>query len=167
MSRTPATAFPAFWSGDKLHLAFAPSRTTAGVSVLTGPNVILALKLAVGAVTVLLVVSLTAVVRGNYRLHGRINLVFFTLTLAALLGLEVLIRFVNPDVFQYIRNNEALYRALTIHLCFSVPSAIFMPAMLYTGLRHHRAVHLTMASIFGILWTGTFVTGIFFLPHAP
>ena len=134
--------------------------------MLTGPNVILALKLAVGAVTVLLVVSLTAVVRGNYRLHGRINLVFFTLTLAALLGLEVLIRFVNPDVFQYIRNNEALYRALTIHLCFSVPSAILMPIMLYTGLKHHRAAHLTLAVIFGILWIGTVVTGIFFLPHS-
>ncbi len=133
--------------------------------MLTGPNVILALKVAVGAVTLLLLGSLLAVVRGNYRLHGRINLVFFTLTLAAVLGLEVIVRFLQPDIFQYIRTNEELYQALTIHLCFSVPAALLMPAMLYTGLKHHRAWHLTLALVFGVLWTGTFVTGIFFLPH--
>ena len=133
--------------------------------MLTGPHVILALKVAVGAVTLLLLGSLLAVLRGNYRLHGRINLVFFTLTLAALLGLEVIVRFLNPDVFQYIRDDEGLYRALTVHLCFSVPSALLMPAMLYTGLLHHRAWHLTIACVFGVLWVGTFVTGIFFLPH--
>jgi uncharacterized membrane protein YozB (DUF420 family) len=134
--------------------------------VLTGPNVILTLKVAVGAVTLLLVGSLVAVLRGNYRLHGRINVVFFTLTLAAVLGLEGIIRFLSPEIFQYIRDNEALYRALTVHLCFSVPAALLMPAMLYTGLKHHRAWHLTMATMFGLLWAGTFVTGIFFLPHA-
>ena len=51
--------------------------------MLTGPNVILTLKVAVAAVTVLLLASLVALARGQYRLHGRINLVFFTLTLAA------------------------------------------------------------------------------------
>jgi uncharacterized membrane protein YozB (DUF420 family) len=135
--------------------------------VLTGPNVILALKAAVGGVTLLLLASLVAVLRGDYRLHGRINLAFFTLTLAALLGLEVLVRFLNPNVFQYIRDDEVLYRALTVHLCFSVPSAILMPAMLYTGLLHRRAWHLTFACVFAVLWAGTFVTGIFFLPHGP
>lgn len=135
--------------------------------MLTGPNVILALKVAVGGVTLLLLASLVAVLRGDYRLHGRINLAFFTLTLAALLGLEVLVRFLSPNVFQYVRDDEALYRALTIHLCFSVPSAVLMPAMLYTGLLHHRAWHLAFAWVFGLLWAGTFVTGIFFLPHGP
>jgi len=133
--------------------------------MLTGPNVILALKIAVGAVTVLLLASLLALSRGNYRLHGRINLAFFTLTLVALLGFEVVIRIIEPSIFDYIMHNEELRRSLNIHLCFSVPSALLMPAMLYTGLTHRRTVHLLLAALFGTLWIGTFVTGIFFLPH--
>jgi hypothetical protein len=67
--------------------------------VLTGPNVILALKIAVAAVTVLLIAAIVAVARGHYRLHGRINLLFFTLTLMAVLGLELVVRILAPDVF--------------------------------------------------------------------
>jgi hypothetical protein len=127
--------------------------------------VILILKIAVVTVTLLLLGSLLALSRGNYRLHGRINLAFFTLTLAAVLGLEVLIRFIDPSVFDYIRSNEELARALRIHLCFSVPALMLMPAMLYTGLTRRRTIHLTLAVLFGLLWTGTFITGVFFLPH--
>jgi len=29
-------------------------------------------------------------------------------------------------------------------------------------LRGYRRVHLTLAAIFGVLWTATFITGIFF-----
>jgi uncharacterized membrane protein YozB (DUF420 family) len=133
--------------------------------VITGPHVILALKIAVATVTALLLASLVALYRGQYRLHGRINLVFFTLTLAAVLGLELLIRVISPSVFDYIRENGPLYRALNIHLCFSVPSALLMPVMLYTGLTRRRSIHLKLACVFAVLWTGTFVTGIFFLPH--
>jgi uncharacterized membrane protein YozB (DUF420 family) len=133
--------------------------------LLTGPNVILTLQVAVTAVTVLLLASLVALYRGQYRLHGRINLVFFTLTLAAVLGLELVVRVISPGVFDYIRSNPPLYRALNIHLCFSVPSALLMPVMLYTGLTRRRSYHLALACVFGVLWTGTFVTGIFFLPR--
>jgi uncharacterized membrane protein YozB (DUF420 family) len=132
-----------------------------------GPTVILALKIAVGTVTLLLLASLAAVSRGNYRLHGRINLVFFILTLAAVLGLELLIRVLVPSVFEYIRSDQRLSEALNIHLCFSVPSALLMPLMLYSGLKRHRTLHLSLAVVFGVLWTGTFVTGVFFLPHTP
>lgn len=132
-----------------------------------GPQVILALKIAVSLVTVLLLASLVALLRGHYRLHGRINVAFFTLTLTTLLGFELLIQFIRPDVFTYIKENEELRRALNIHLCFAVPSALLMPAMLYTGLTHRRRVHLILAVAFGILWTGTFVTGVFWLPHTP
>jgi uncharacterized membrane protein YozB (DUF420 family) len=132
---------------------------------MTGPNVILSLKIAVASVTALLILSLLALLRGNYRLHGRINLAFFTFTLIALLGFEVIIRFLEPSVFDYIRADEALSKALNIHLCFAIPSAVLMPAMLYTGLTHRRTVHLTLATLFGLLWIGTFVTGVFFLPH--
>jgi uncharacterized membrane protein YozB (DUF420 family) len=135
--------------------------------VLTGPVVILGLKVAVAAVTALLLASLVALYFGNYRLHGRINLAFFTLTLVALLGFEGIIQIVQPEIFHYIKGNDELRRALSIHLCFSVPAALMMPAMLYTGLTHRRKVHLALAYLFAVLWLGTFVTGIFFLPHAP
>lgn len=131
--------------------------------MLTGPQVILTLKIAVLAVTVLLLFSLLALVRGQYRLHGRINVVFFILTVGALVGLEVVTRLIDPNVFSYIEDDPAAKRALTIHLCFSLPSAAVMPAMLYTGFTHRRNLHLMLAAVFGILWTGTFVTGIFFL----
>src|SRR6266542_650770 len=124
----------------------------------TGPNVILVLKVAVASVTVLLLASLVALWRGNYRLHGRINLVFFILTAATLVGFEGLIRVIRPDLFAYIDTNDEIRRALNVHLCFSVPSALLMPVMLYTGLTHRRTVHLTLAWLFGALWTGTFIT---------
>jgi Protein of unknown function (DUF420) len=132
--------------------------------VLTGPNVIITLKIAVAAVTLLLLASLVAIATGRRRLHGQINLYFFILTTAAVLGLEVLIRFINPDVFSYFDENAR--QMLRIHLCFSVPSAILLPVMYYTGRTGRRRPHLVLAVIFGILWTGTFVTGIFFLPNA-
>jgi hypothetical protein len=135
--------------------------------VLTGPTVILILKIAVGAVTVLLLASLAALARGNQRLHGRLNLAFFVLTLTAVLGLEVLIRLVQPHVFDELRSDPAAARALTVHLCFSIPSALVLPLMLYTGRTHRGGAHRTLAVLFGLLWTGTFITGIFFLPHAP
>ena len=38
-----------------------------------------------------------------------------------------------------------------------------MPVMLFTGLRHMRVPHLMLAVVFGLLWIGTFFTGVFFL----
>ena len=102
---------------------------------------------------------------GKIRLHGRINIVFLRLTVAALIAFEVVIRILNPGAFDYINGNAGLRRALNIHLCFSVPSALLMPAMLYTGLSRRRTAHLVLAGVFGVLWIGTFVTGVFFLPH--
>lgn len=131
--------------------------------MLTASNVILTLKVAVVAVTVLLFVSLFALARGNYKLHGRINVAFFVLTLVAVLGLEVMIRFVDPDLFVAFRE-EPLRSALFIHLCFSVPALVLMFAMLITGKMHRRRVHLTLSVLFGLAWVGTFITGIFFLP---
>jgi hypothetical protein len=128
-----------------------------------GPQVIVILKIAVGLVTLLLLASLAALLQGNYRLHGRINLVFATLTLSAVLGLELLVRVIDPAIFRYF--SPETQQALRVHLCFSVPSALLLPVMLYTGLQHHRKVHLALAVLFGVLWTGTFITGIFFLPH--
>jgi len=135
--------------------------------VLNGPNVILTLKIAVATVTVLLIAAIIAVARGNSRLHGRINLVFFTLTLMAVFGLELVVRILAPDVFDYINNDTELRHALNRHLWFSVPSTFVLPGMLYTGVKGYVRVHLSLAACFVVLWTGTFVTGIFFLPPTP
>jgi uncharacterized membrane protein YozB (DUF420 family) len=133
--------------------------------LLTGPTVILTLKVAVTLVTLLLLVSLLAVWRGNYWLHGRLNVVFFTLTLVTVLGFETIIHVIDPTIFRYIEEHPRVGQALRIHLCFSVPAALLMPAMLFTGLTHRRTIHLVLATLFGVLWTGTVITGIFFLPH--
>ena len=132
--------------------------------MLTGPEVILILKVAVLAVTVLFLTSLIALVRGNYWLHGRINLAFFLLTATAVLALEIVARLINPEMFNYFDADTR--RILAIHLCFSLPSAVIMPVMLWTGWTHRRHTHVTLAILFSILWAGTFVTGIFFLPHS-
>jgi uncharacterized membrane protein YozB (DUF420 family) len=132
--------------------------------VLTGPNVILALKVAVAAVTVLFLTSLVALARGHYRLHGRLNVAFFGLTAVALLALEVVVRILDPRIFDYFDERTRLM--LSVHLAFALPAAGLMAAMLVTGLTRRRDLHLYLAGAFSVLWAGTFVTGIFFLPHA-
>jgi len=131
--------------------------------MLNGQVVILGLKIAVGAATLILLASLLALARSNFRLHGRLNLIFFILTFAAVFGLELLFRVVDPTLFGYF--DEPTQRALRIHLSFSIPSTFLIPAMYITGRTGRRRVHLTLAALFGIAWTGTVVTGIFFLPH--
>ena len=134
--------------------------------MLTGPNVVLILKVAVLAVSLLLLGSLLALGRGNYHLHGRLNLTSFVLTAAALFGLEVLARLVDPRLFDYFDADPALKQALTVHLRFSVPAAVLMPFLLLSGLRHRRRLHLLLAATFAVFWTGTVVTGVL-LPHVP
>jgi hypothetical protein len=131
--------------------------------VLSGHHVVLVLKGAVLAVTFLFGFSLAALAAGRYRLHGRINRVFFILTAAALIGLEFIARLIDPTVFDYFEDDPGLKRALSIHLCFSLPATLLMPLMLFTGSTHRRRLHLTLAAVFVVLWAGTFVTGIFFL----
>jgi uncharacterized membrane protein YozB (DUF420 family) len=128
--------------------------------------VILTLKIAVVLVTILLACSLTAIMLGHVRLHGRINLVFFALTLTALLGLEVVIRMLDKDGLftAFLRDRDAT-RLLEVHLWFAMPSAALLFVMLFTGLRHYRKLHVGMGLVFLVLWTGTFVTGVFWLPH--
>lgn len=134
--------------------------------MLSGPTVILILKYAVIAVTVILILSLFALARGNYRLHGRINLVFAALTIIAVLGLEGLVQFSDRTMFAYLLDDPDTRRLLYLHLCFSTPSAVVLLAMLYTGLKRKRDVHLFLAGVFVVLWIGTFITGIFYLPPA-
>jgi Protein of unknown function (DUF420) len=131
----------------------------------TAGTIILILKIAVIAVTLLLLCSLVALAKGNYRLHGRINTVFFLLTLVALVGLEVVARVLSPTLFADYFDYHQAQANLRVHLSFSMPAAVMLPFMLVTGLRRRRTWHVGMAVIFLVLWTGTFITGVFFLPH--
>lgn len=121
------------------------------------------LQILVAAVTLLLIASLIALARGLKRLHGRINTVFFILTMTTVLGLEVVIRFANPEFTTGFSEEDR--RALTRHLLFSVPAAILLPFMLFSG-KTHRSWHVTLSIFFSIFWIGTFTTGIFFLPYS-
>ena len=127
----------------------------------TGPEIILTLKVLVASVTVLLVASIVALRLGRPRLHGQINTVFFALTMLTVVGFEVLLQFVNVSA----AFDETTRRALSVHLWFAVPSALLLPVMLFTGLTGRKRTHVAFAVAFGIMWSGTFVTGVFFLPH--
>lgn len=130
----------------------------------TAAIVILTLKIAVSAVTVLFIASLVALANGRRRLHGQINRVFFALTMTTVLAFEVFIRFIDPQLTSAFSPEQ--HEALTIHLAFAIPSAVLLPIMLFTGVRHHRSLHIVIGVVFLTLWTGTFVTGVFFLPHS-
>lgn len=133
--------------------------------MLTPTVVILALKYAVGAVSVLLCFSLIALAKGKVQLHGKINVVFFVLTLAALILFEIVVRMIDPELFFGLWKNAELAKSLKIHLCFAVPSAFLMGIMLFTGLRKWKVWHRRVAVVFLVCWIGTFYTGIFWLPN--
>ena len=132
--------------------------------MINGPNIILVLKCAVVVVTILFLASLVALLAKRYRLHGRINLAFMILTLVAVFGLEFLIRVYDPKMFDYF--DEATRRMMAIHLCFSVPAAVLLPVMYVTGRTGRSRIHYVLAVVFSACWIGTFITGIFYLPHS-
>lgn len=127
----------------------------------TGPQIILTLKILVAAVTVLLTASLLALVLRKPRLHGRINTAFFVLTMSTVVGFEVLLQFVDVSA----AFDPEARQALRVHLWFAVPSAVLLPVMLYTGQTGRKSLHVAFSVAFGIMWAGTFVTGVFLLPH--
>lgn len=126
---------------------------------------ILLLKAAVTLVTILLIWSLAALWQRRPRLHGRINIAVFILTMAALVGLELIARLISPRIFSDHFTRTNAWTALYIHLAFSIPAALVLPLMLFTGLRRRVRVHYYLGLVFLVLWAGTFITGVFFLPH--
>lgn len=130
---------------------------------MTPGMVILALKVAVGGVTVLLAASLVALALGYPKWHGRLNTVFFALVAATVIGFEIVIRLILPDLTAGFTPDQR--ESLTVHLGFSVPAAALLPAMLLTGRWQYRTGHGLLAVVFSVLWAGTVVTGLFFLPH--
>jgi len=132
--------------------------------MLTGPQVILLLKCAVGLVTILLIASGIALGKRNYRLHGLINTWMASLTLITVMGFELLVRVIGINVTDGWDDSTRL--ALKVHLCFVIPLVPILVFMLITGWRGHRKMHLSISVVFLILWVGMFVTGMFFLPHS-
>jgi uncharacterized membrane protein YozB (DUF420 family) len=128
----------------------------------TGPEILLALKVLVTAVTVLFAAAVAAIATGNKRLHGRLNAAFFALTMTTVFGFELLIRLGIDVTASFSPEARA---ALRVHLSFSVPAAVLLPVMLWSGWTGRRRLHLPLAVAFTVLWAGTFVTGVFFLPH--
>ena len=114
------------------------------------------------AVTVLFAAAVCAIVAGHKRLHGRLNTAFFVLTMTTVVGFELLIRLGTDVTASFSPEARA---ALRIHLSFAVPSAIVLPVMFWSGWTGRRRLHLPLAAVFLVLWGGTFVTGVFFLPH--
>lgn len=130
--------------------------------MLNGSDIILSLKVLVAAVTVLFAAAVWAILTGRKKLHGRINTVFFVLTMATVLGFELLIRF-GTDVTAAF--SDEARRALQVHLYFAIPAACVLPVMFWSGWTGRKKLHLPLAVVFVVLWAGTFVTGLFFLPH--
>ena len=132
--------------------------------MLTGPQVILLLKLAVLLVTVLLIASGIALGRRQYRLHGLINTWMASLTLITVMGFELLVRVVGVKVTEGWDDSTKF--ALKVHLCFVIPLVPILVFMLITGWQGRRKMHLSISVLFLILWVGMFITGMFFLPHS-
>jgi hypothetical protein len=130
--------------------------------MLNGPQILLTLKVLVATVTLLFAASLVALAMKRTKLHGRINTLFFILTMVTVLVFEVLIRFVIDVTSTF---SPEARESLRIHLYFSVPSALILPVMYLSGVRHRRSLHIPLGVLFGLLWIGTFVTGVFMLPH--
>jgi uncharacterized membrane protein YozB (DUF420 family) len=129
---------------------------------MSGPAVILTLKVLVTAVTVLFAVAVWAIATGRKKLHGRVNTAFFTLTLTTVVGFELLLR-LQGNVTDHFTPEQK--QALLVHLCFAGPSAVLLLVMMATALLRWKKVHVACGLVFAVLWLGTFVTGVFFLPH--
>lgn len=135
---------------------------------MTAPLLILVLQTAVVAVTVIFAASMVALAAGRRKLHGRLNTAFFVLTMVAVLGLEVAVRAVWPGLSAEFFDPAGPYRApLLVHLWFSVPAAVVLGVMMYTGRYRRGRAHRALATAFVVLWIGTFVTGVFYLPSSP
>jgi uncharacterized membrane protein YozB (DUF420 family) len=128
----------------------------------TGPAVILTLKVLVCAVTALLAVAVWAIATGRKTLHGRVNTAFFALTMVTVIGFELLIRLGTDVTTTFSAEAREMLR---VHLYFAVPAAAVLPVMYWSGWTGRKRLHLPLAAVFAVLWAGTFVTGVFFLPH--
>ena len=114
-----------------------------GVTLPTGPQIILTLKVLVASVTVLFVASIVVLRLGRPRLHGRINSLFFVLTMLTVVGFEVLLQSVDVSA----SFDQADRSVLRVHLWFAIPSAVLLPVMLFTGPDGRKSTHIAFARV--------------------
>ena len=127
-----------------------------------GSTIILTLKVLVCTVTLLFAIAVGAILMGHKRLHGWVNTIFFVLTMSTVFGFELLIR-IGGDITATF--SPEARQALRIHLMFAIPAAVIMPVMFWSGWTQRKRLHLPLAVVFTLVWIGTFITGVFFLPH--
>jgi uncharacterized membrane protein YozB (DUF420 family) len=130
--------------------------------MLSGPTIILTLKVLVAVVSVILVAAIWAIATGRQKLHGKLNTLFFILTMTTVVGFELLLR-LYIDIKATFTDEQR--QALRVHLYFAIPSAVILPIMMFSGVKHRRKLHTALGVVFVLLWIGTFITGVFFLPH--
>ena len=130
--------------------------------MLSGPQIILTLKVLVVVVSVLFAAAVVSIALGRKKLHGRINTAFFILTMTTVVGFEVLLRFFVDVKATF---SEEARQALHVHLYFAIPSAVLLPVMMFLALKHWVKLHVACGILFTYVWIGTFITGVFFLPH--
>ena len=130
--------------------------------MMNGPTIILTLKVLVSIVSVLYALALIALIRGQTRLHGRLNTAFFVLTLVTVVAFEVLLR-LGTDLTSTF--SPEAQQALWVHLRFSIPATICLPFMFVSGWFRWRRLHVPLGVLFTLLWLGTLITGLL-LPRA-
>ena len=48
---------------------------------------------------------------------------------------------------------------------FSIPAAILLPIQFVLGIKGFKKLHVPLGCLFLVLWIGTFITGVIYLPH--
>ena len=114
----------------------------------TGPEIILTLKVLVTAVTVLFACAVAAILAGHKRLHGRLNVAFFVLTMTTVVGFEVLIR-LGTDVTASF--SDEARQMLRIHLGFALPAARLPELRVAMEAAPNRRSYIRLAVIRSLL----------------
>lgn len=113
------------------------------------------------------VYSIRQAIKGNIKIHKRINLVIFTVTMIALAG------FIGTVVagfgYQSIPLEDTLLNLgpdsmtlrLNIHRCFSNPLFFGLILSVWSGLKTKKA-HKNIARFTLFCWAGTLITALLF-----
>ena len=48
---------------------------------------------------------------------------------------------------------------------FRIGAAILLPIQFVLGIKGYKKLHVPLGLLFLVLWVGTFITGVIYLPH--
>ena len=107
--------------------------------------------------TLIFIVSILQVKKGNVNLHRKLNSFATLTTLVGVVGLVVTL-FMGWDYSPICSGTQLL-----IHRCFSVPLLPILICTAYFGYKSDKKKHKLFVSLMVPFWIGTLVTGwIFF-----